>query len=310
MVQRTEVTFMSGGERCAAWLYQPGRSSGTSPCVVMAHGTTGTRDLGLAPYAERFAAAGCAVLVFDYRHFGASAGQPRQLVHIGHQLQDWREAITFARRLPQVDPQRIALWGTSLSAGHVVAVAAEDPTVAAVVAQLPWMGFTWHRGAAAPPLRVTAALLTAIAADCLRGLVGRPPRMIPMVGAPGDVAVFTGSEDSAVLRDLAADAPQWRNAIAARSVLSLMRYRPAARAARLTMPLLVCVAENDDAASVPMAVAAGEKAPHGEVRSYPGGHFAGYVGPVFEQMVADETTFLVRSLFDRRSGSPVVLSGS
>ncbi|MDF2975898.1 MAG: putative hydrolase [Actinomycetospora sp.] len=146
MVHRAEVTFMSGGERCAAWLYQPDTPSRTSPCVVMAHGTTGTRDLGLTPYAERFAGAGCIVLVFDYRHFGASSGQPRQLVHIGHQLEDWREAVDFARRLPEVDPQRVALWGTSLSAGHVVAVAADDPRLAAVVAQLPWMGFTWRRG--------------------------------------------------------------------------------------------------------------------------------------------------------------------
>lgn len=148
---------------------------------------------------------------------------------------------------------------------------------------------------------MTAALLAAIVSDYLCGLVGRPPRMIPMVGAPGDVAVFTGAEDNAVLRDLAGDAPRWRNAIAARSVLSLMRYRPAANAARLTMPLLVCVAENDTAASVPMAVAAGHRAPLGEVRYYPGGHFASYVGPVFEQMVADETAFLIRSLFDRSS---------
>lgn len=301
MVQRTEVSFISGGERCAAWFYTPNTPSQNSPCVVMAHGTTGTRDLGLAPYAERFAAAGCTVIVFDYRHFGASSGQPRQLVHIGHQLEDWRSAISFARQLPEVDAQRVALWGTSLSAGHVVAIAADDPTISAVVAQLPWMGYARRRGAPAPPLRVTAALLTAVMSDVLRGLLGRPPRTIRMTGSPGEVAVFTDAEDNAILRDLAADAPQWRNEIAARSVLPLMRYRPATKAAQVTMPLLVCVADADRAASVPVAVAAARSAPHGEVRHYPGGHFAGYVGSAFEQMVTDETDFLVRSLFDRSS---------
>ena len=135
-VNSGEVFFTSGGIPCAADLYQPDGAAGTMPCVVIGHGFSGTKGLARV-YAERFATAGFAVLVFDYRHFGASGGEPRQLVDVGRQREDYHAAVRFARTLSGIDPERIALWGTSLSGGHVIAVAADDPRIAAVVAQLP-----------------------------------------------------------------------------------------------------------------------------------------------------------------------------
>ena len=102
----------------------------------MGHGFSGTRDLGLHAYAQRFAVAGLAVLVFDYRHFGASGCPPRQMVHGARQQEDYRAAVRFARGLEGVDPSRIALWGTSFSGSHVIAIAATDPRIAALVAQV------------------------------------------------------------------------------------------------------------------------------------------------------------------------------
>src|SRR3954468_16610609 len=100
---RRDLTFPSGGEDCAASLFEAGTDAGPPwPCVVLAHGFGGTREVRLDAYAERFAAAGVAALVFDYRHFGASGGRPRQLLDIGRQLADWRAAIAFARALPEV----------------------------------------------------------------------------------------------------------------------------------------------------------------------------------------------------------------
>lgn len=58
----------------------------------MGHGTTGTRSFGLDRYARRFVEAGFAVLTFDYRHFGASEGGPRQVINVQDQLDDWRGA--------------------------------------------------------------------------------------------------------------------------------------------------------------------------------------------------------------------------
>jgi hypothetical protein len=290
-VEQAEVSFDSGGVACAATLYRPSGAAGPVPCVVMAHGTAGTRDLGLAAYAERFAAAGLAALLFDYRHFGASGGEPRQLIDIPGQLDDYRAAIRFARGVAGVDPARIALWGTSLSGGHVLAVAATDPRLAAVVAQVPFAGVEFGRsgprsGAA------TLRLLVAAIRDAFRGLLGRPPYLIPLVADPGTVAAFTDPEARAALATLASAAPSWGNAFAARAILALLRYRPGALADRVSMPLLVCIAERDTAGSVTLAVRAAERAPRGALRRYPVGHFAVYLGEVRDRLIADETAFL------------------
>jgi dienelactone hydrolase len=293
------VWFDSGDTACAASFYRPQLAGAPVPCVVMAHGTAGTKDLGLAAYAEGFVGAGLAVLLFDYRHFGASAGQPRQLIDIARQLDDYRAAVRFARTCEGVDPTRIALWGTSLSGGHVLAVAASDPQIAAVVSQVPFAGVEFGR--ASPRSRVATLRLVAAAAwDSLRGLLGFRPYLIPLVSPPGAVGAFNDAEARSVLQKLSAAAPTWRNAFAARAIFSLLRYRPGELAERLTMPLLVCVAEGDTAGSVALAIRAANRAPHGELRLYPVNHFAVYVGDVMQQLIADETAFFRAHLFGDR----------
>jgi uncharacterized protein len=149
----------------------------------MAHGFSATRDDGLPAYAEAFRDAGFAVVLFDYRHFGASTGEPRQLLDIGHQHDDYRSVIAWARRLDGIDPDRIVLWGSSFSGGHVLAVAAGDPRIAAVVSQAP---FTDAIPAllCVPPTNV-ARLTVAGLWDQLCGWLGRPPHLAPAVGEPG-----------------------------------------------------------------------------------------------------------------------------
>jgi cephalosporin-C deacetylase-like acetyl esterase len=75
--------------------------------------------------------------LFDYRHFGASTGEPRQLLDIARQLDDYRAVIGWARGLDGVDPERIVLWGSSFSGGHALALAAADARIAAVISQAP-----------------------------------------------------------------------------------------------------------------------------------------------------------------------------
>ena len=136
--QRVQVRIPSHGEQLAAYRYTPDRAGAQVGCVVMAHGFSATRDDGLPAYAEAFCDAGFAVILFDYRHFGASTGQPRQLLDIGRQQDDYRAVVEWARHADGIDPDRIALWGSSFSGGHVVAVAAGDPRIAAVIAQAPF----------------------------------------------------------------------------------------------------------------------------------------------------------------------------
>src|SRR5688500_3805959 len=114
--ESTTVFFTSGGVTCAADLYQSDGASEPTACLVLGHGFSGTKGLARV-YAEQFAAAGLAVLVFDYRHFGASGGEPRQIVDVGKQRADYHAAVHYARTLPRVDPARIAVWGTSFSGG-------------------------------------------------------------------------------------------------------------------------------------------------------------------------------------------------
>jgi uncharacterized protein len=137
---REEIRFRSGGEECAGWFYRPGDADGNVPCVVLAHGFGALKEGRLDAYAERFAVAGYAALVFDYRNFGESGGEPRQLIDIGAQHEDWRAAVSDARGREGVDADRIALWGTSFSGGHVIATGARDSRVAAVIAQSPFLG--------------------------------------------------------------------------------------------------------------------------------------------------------------------------
>src|SRR5262245_24081717 len=115
-IARTDTEFLSHGTRCAAWHYEPAGDS-SHPYVVMAHGLGATRELRLDAFAERFAAAGYGVFVFDYRHFGGSDGEPRELISIRQQLQDWQAAIEHVRGLPGVDRERVAIWGSSFAGG-------------------------------------------------------------------------------------------------------------------------------------------------------------------------------------------------
>ena len=110
----------------------------------MGHGFSGTQDR-LFGSAETFAAADLAALTFDYRNFGESGGKPRQVIDIEGQRADWRAAVSWARSRPEIDPDRVALWGSSLGGTHTIFVAAADPGVAAVVAQIPYAGLPKER---------------------------------------------------------------------------------------------------------------------------------------------------------------------
>ena len=115
MSDRQELFFPSGEDRCHAWLYLPeGATEATpAPVLVMGHGLGAIKEMRLAAFAERFQAEGYACLVFDYRYFGQSGGDPRELLSIPRQREDWRAAVAFARTLPEVDPDSVVAWGTS-----------------------------------------------------------------------------------------------------------------------------------------------------------------------------------------------------
>jgi len=288
-MQRKDVTFVVGGDRCAAWLYLPDRPT-PCPAVVMAHGFCATRPLRLDAYAQRFAAAGFVVFAFDYRHFGDSEGSPRQLLDIARQLDDWRAAIRTVKRLPEVDPQRVAVWGTSFSGGHVLTIAAQDPSLAACVAQVPFVDGPATARMAGPTAFYRLGWRALV--DLVRGWTGFSPYYIPAVGLPGEAAAITTPDAELVEKTMVPPGVEWTNKVAARILLSLLRYRPGRSARRIQCPVLYCLAEHDQVTPCRAAVAVAERTPHAQVRRYPLNHFDIYAGEPFEKAVADQVEFL------------------
>ena len=121
----------------SAWFFLPDKNSRNLPAITMAHGFGLTKFHSLEPIAQAFANAGFAVLVHDHRSFGESDGHPRQDVNPWLQITDWRRAISYLQTRPEVDSERIGLWGTSYAGGHAVALGATDRRLKAVVASVP-----------------------------------------------------------------------------------------------------------------------------------------------------------------------------
>ncbi len=292
MARREDIAFDSGDGRCTGWLY-PAEGEGKAPCVVMAPGFGACKEGRLDAFAERFAAAGFAALVFDYRHFGTSTGEPRQLIDIRRQHRDWQAAVACARGLEGVDPERIALWGSSLSGGHVIWVAAHDDRIAAVVSQVP------HTSGPATlresgPARLAKMTLAALR-DRLGALLGRVHRM-PIVGLPGTLAAMTSDAAATAYPGMYPEGFEFDNAVPARILLRFGIYSPGREAGRVRCPLLVIVGDADTITPPAPARRAAEKAPRGELLSFGGRHFDIYRGPDFEWAVEREREFLARTL--------------
>jgi fermentation-respiration switch protein FrsA (DUF1100 family) len=305
--RRSDVVFPSDGVDSAAWLYRP-QAEGRLPLVVMAHGFSATRELGLPAYAERFCAAGLGVLLFDYRHFGASGGEPRQLLDIGRQHADYHAALAYARGLDWVDPERVALFGSSFSGGHVVAVAARDQRVAAVVAQCPFEdGIATARALIGVNLvKLTGAGIR----DQVGALLGRPPHYVAAVGPPGSFAVMTTPDSRPGFDAILPAETRWENRVAARIALRFALYRPGVRAREVRCPILFCVCDNDSLAPAAATVRHAARAPRSEVLQYPIGHFDIYVGEWWERASGDQTAFLTRHLLGAASRAPAVPGAS
>lgn len=293
MPRRVDINFISGGERCVGDLYLPDTLA-PAPVIVMGHGLGSVRTMRLGAYAERFVAAGYACLVFDYRHFGDSEGSPRQLLDIQKQLEDWKSAIAYVRANSSVDGTRITLWGTSFGGGHALSTAADVDGISAVIAQCPFTDGLASSLAVAP---WTSARLTALGlVDLARGAFGAAPLLVPTAGPPGTVGLMTSpdAEPGYLALTSDGDAGSFDNHVAARIALNLIRYFPGRKAAKITAPVLFAICETDSVAPAGPTLKYARKAPRGEIKLYPEGHFDIYLGEPFERVVADQLDFLQR----------------
>jgi fermentation-respiration switch protein FrsA (DUF1100 family) len=278
---RKDIEFKTeDGVTLRGWHYLPDRAQGKTPTIVMAHGYSAVKEMYLDRFAEAFAQAGLASLVFDNRNFGASDGAPRQEIDPWQQVRDYRDAITFAQTLDATDPDRIGIWGSSYSGGHVLVVGAIDRRVKCVVSQVPLI--SGHANAR-----------RLVRADAISGFQrmfendrrtrygGGAPATVPVVSAdPAGPAVLPTADSYAWFTETAKlRAPSWKNEVTLRSVELFMEYEPGTYIGFISpTPLLMVVALRDHLTVADQALSAYERALEPKrLVTLPGGHFDAYV---------------------------------
>lgn len=292
-VTRTDVRFDSHGDECGAWFYRPD-GPGPFPVVVLCHGLGATREMGFDPYARAFAEAGIAALAFTYRGFGDSDGEPRQVLDIGAQREDIAAAIEYVKGLDDVDPDRVALFGSSFGGGHVIAVAADRDDIAAVVSQCP---FTDGQASGMTLGAVSTLKVGAYAtADGVSRLLRGKPVYARLAGTRGEPAMMTAHDVVDGYRALMPEGYAEDNRVAGRIGIDILFERPGKRMKDLKCPTLVCACEKDTVAPYGPTVKYAKEAPNVELKSYPFGHFDIYVGEGFAQAAPDQVEFLTRVL--------------
>jgi hypothetical protein len=277
---RRDVEFDAEGVVLRGWHYVPDGASGPVPTIVMAHGFSAVKEMYLDRFAEAFSAAGLGALVFDNRNFGASDGEPRQEIDPWAQVRDYRHAISYASTLPEVDADRIGIWGSSYSGGHVLVVGAIDRRVKCVVGQVPLI--SGHRNAR----RIVRADFIAPVGgmfdeDRAKRYAGERPAMIPVVDADPMAPSALPTPDSYTwfTETGASRAPSWRNEVTLRSVEMFWEYEPGAYVQYVSpTPLLIVAARGDHLTVSDLAIEAYEQAREPKrLVILPGGHFDAYV---------------------------------
>ncbi len=292
---RKDVTFQVKGTKISAWLYLPDDLSTPVPCIVMSHGFGGTKDMLLERYAIRYLEAGCATLTFDYRHFGESEGEPRQLMLISLQLEDFRAAIEYVRGLKEIDPAKIVLWGASASGGYGIVIAAKEKNITGVVSVCPGLDHQASEEMFRKRLGIGHMLRLFVHGqrDMMRHRLGLSPHTIPIVGKPGTMAFLPISDAYEGYSKFVSE--NFINEVCARVVLRSHGFNPVKHIQNVHCPVLIQICDHDVLAPISPKTEK-ELQKYAEVKRYPIGHFDIYVGDNFEKAVNDQLEFFKKHL--------------
>lgn len=287
---RHDVTFTVGETTLRAWLYLPQESP--VPCIIMSNGFGGTKGMISESYALRFVEAKMAVLTYDYRYFGASDGEPRQLFSIGNQLEDLKAAINYVRNRKEINPDQIGLWGTSAAGGYGLIIAAQDPKITCVVGQCPTLDRHEDANLALKREGIPFFLKLFVHAqrDKGRSRFGLSPHKIPIVGRPKTLAMITAPEAFEGYASLVSAG--FVNEVCARVLLTSRGHNPVDYVKNVQCPVLLQICEKDNLVSeASYKKAADILGEYAHVKKYPIGHFDIYKGENFEKAVHDQITF-------------------
>lgn len=273
----------------AADFYRP-REIQKPAVILMAHGLAALRHFELVKYAQRFAAAGYAVILFDYRYWGGSTGRPRELVSIKAQLEDWRTMIAHVKARKSIDAKRIVLWGTNLSGGYALTLAAESKAVQAIMVQVPFVDGA--ESARLYPLAQMPKALKVSSQDYMGSKVGLAPRTLAVI-AEKDLCFLPTADSYLGYRSIVNPDYYWSGEIPARLFFKLIRYRPIQQVRKITVPVLFIAAKQDSL--IPIASSretATNIAPFAEYHEWDMQHFDIYHGEWFEKAISTQLGFL------------------
>lgn len=291
-----QVPSSHTGWNLDVWRFMPTGKHPPLPVIIMAHELAANKSMGLRTYAEAFAKAGYACLVFDYRRWGASGGAPRHVLIVNEQLDDYKTMIKYAKHQPEFDPQRIILWGTGLSGGHVLTLAGDSSLgVFAAITQGPYTGVTPLR-----ERRLSFNYLYTMAwsfYDAIKQFVGLDPSYISAWGPPGTMAALSTQDSKEGMSYLLADKSSHNpNEISASSMFEVFRYYPLNSAPKIECPLLAIQPEEDKLCALEGAEKVVQNSKNGELVKIPGaGHYEVYPnGPHASDSISAQLSFLGR----------------
>ena len=289
-----EISFQSENENCSARLYKPPKTRKPWPVILMAHGFGAEKTFALPRFAELFANRGYAVFLFDYRGFGGSEGEPRNFVSAKRHLEDWQNALNFVQARPDLDQNRIGLWGTSFSGGHVLVTAARNPQVKTVLAQVPFVD------------GISSALklgLWFIIKATLHGLIDiitspfrKTPYQIPIVAPRGEFGVMSTPECYPGYMAMVDKESKWQNRCPARILLTAPFYRPTREVQNIECPVFLVSGAQDSLIDFRAVRKAAKKIRGAMLAEYEWGHFEVYSGEAFVQVTNNQMAFLQNTL--------------
>lgn len=274
------IEFRSAGLRCRGIKYVPTGLSPTEkrPCIVLAHGFSAVKEMYFTDYAQAFARAGFVAIVFDYRYLGESEGEPRGQIFPWEQIEDFRNAITFAQMQPEVKPDKIGVFGSSYSGGHVICLGALDRRVKAVACQVPLVD-GWTNFQAIVPRAAGAGFLKYLEADRIERYKTGKVNYLPVVAADNNAVLNTADSFTWFTETHKKRAPRWENRVTVESVEKFIEYSPAVFMGRVSpTPFLMMVAQDDILTPTDLAINAFEAVREPKkLVILPGGHFDAYV---------------------------------
>jgi len=293
---RKVINFHSNGVKCEGWKYTPVKSHPKyeDTLVVLGHGIGCQRDFGLERYAEGYAKAGIASLSFDYRNFGGSDGDPRNLIAPTRHVEDWIAAVEYARASGY---KNIVAHGTSYGGGHVLVAASKQMNVSCVISQVPFVGGpeSTKKNIVARGVTGVLRILHTYLKDSLHGLLGWDAVGMK-IAADKSAGEFGYMElDPWELQKYYSKHPKtrlggWENMSPGRGLLDVFLYKPIKHVSQIQVPTLIVALKDDSLCNVKDIELTAEKCGKAcTVVARDGDHFAIYepehFGPLMNQYI-------------------------